>query len=260
MNKFLEYSIEYASQRSYLDDLFHVYPSVPGGLRKIDKKAWEAAELAFDGTDNLALVEAFLKFEKFPFNDPYIAFIRKVKDALKNNPATVARLAGRIRQLGKKKLHELCSTPKEANRKLGPAFREWVATGVLGLFPVSEDEFLSNEDNAILAGTDRELAKFAHDHLRYRRKKGLDFVARFRRRYVIGEAKFLTADGGHQTTQFLDALETLREPDVNAVKIAILDGVVYAKGSSKMHKSVVDDFADANIMSALVLRDFLYSL
>lgn len=260
MNKYLQYSLEYATQRSYLDDLFRVYPSLPSGLRDIDATAWARAEAALSSSNDAKLVEAFLSFEKFPFNDPYIAFIRAVPGTLKRNPRTARRLASRLRTLGAAKLFELCSSPKEANRKLGPAFREWLDKGELGLVPVSPEDFLANEDDAILSGTDQELAQFAHDHLRYRRNKGLDFVARFRRRYVIGEAKFLTASGGHQNTQFLDALETLREPDVNAVKIAILDGVVYAPGAGKMFKTVTGEFADANIMSALVLREFLYAL
>lgn len=36
MNKWIEYSIEYANQRSYLDDLFRVYPTIPEGIRSID--------------------------------------------------------------------------------------------------------------------------------------------------------------------------------------------------------------------------------
>jgi NAD(P)H-flavin reductase len=32
MNNWTELSIEYANQRSYLDDLFHVYPTIPDGV------------------------------------------------------------------------------------------------------------------------------------------------------------------------------------------------------------------------------------
>jgi len=37
MNYWTKLSIEYASQRSYLDDLFRVYPTIPEGIREIDK-------------------------------------------------------------------------------------------------------------------------------------------------------------------------------------------------------------------------------
>ncbi|WQR97940.1 hypothetical protein KVC81_00355 [Helicobacter pylori] len=35
MNYWTKLSIEYANQRSYLDDLFQVYPTIPEGLREI---------------------------------------------------------------------------------------------------------------------------------------------------------------------------------------------------------------------------------
>lgn len=38
MNTWTNLSIEYANQRSYLDDLFHVYPTIPEGIREIDRK------------------------------------------------------------------------------------------------------------------------------------------------------------------------------------------------------------------------------
>lgn len=41
MNWFMEQSIEYAQQKSYLDDLFKVYPTIPNGIREIDKTVWE---------------------------------------------------------------------------------------------------------------------------------------------------------------------------------------------------------------------------
>jgi len=47
---------------------------------------------------------------------------------------------------------------------------------------------------------------------------------------------------------------------VKAIKIAILDGVLYIKGKNKMHKSTTELYKDYNIMSALVLREFLYQL
>ncbi len=40
MNKWIKYSILYANQRSYLDDLFRVYPTIPEGIRDIDEEKW----------------------------------------------------------------------------------------------------------------------------------------------------------------------------------------------------------------------------
>jgi len=101
---------------------------------------------------------------------------------------------------------------------------------------------------------------FAKEELGYKHNKGLDFVARFNGKYVIGEAKFLTDFGGHQNAQFNDAISTIKTKNVKAIKIAILDGVLYIKGKNKMYKAITETYKDYNIMSALVLRDFLYQI
>ncbi len=77
---------------------------------------------------------------------------------------------------------------------------------------------------------------------------------------MIGEAKFLTDFGGHQNAQFADAMSTLTDESSSAVKIAILDGVLYIPGNNKMFKDVTTTYSHLNIMSGLVLREFLYQL
>jgi hypothetical protein len=99
--------------------------------------------------------------------------------------------------------------------------------------------------------------------LGYSRNKGLDFVARFNGKYVIGEAKFVSSEGGNQNKSFDDADQTLIAEMVgnaNAVKIAILDGVIYIKSKKKMYTAITSTHSELNVMSALVLRDFLYQL
>lgn len=44
MNRFTKLSIEYANQRSYLDDLFQVYPTIPEGIREIDQEINECED------------------------------------------------------------------------------------------------------------------------------------------------------------------------------------------------------------------------
>jgi hypothetical protein len=66
--------------------------------------------------------------------------------------------------------------------------------------------------------------------------------------------------GGHQNAQFNDAIATIKTPDLKAVPIAILDGVLYIRNKSKMYMNITTRYADDNIMSALVLREFLYQL
>jgi len=104
-----------------------------------------------------------------------------------------------------------------------------------------------------------EMMRFAREYLGYNYEKGLDFAGRFNNKYVIGEAKFLTDFGGHQNAQSNDAISTLKT-DVNAVSVAILDGVLYIKGRNKMYRMITEELQEYNIMSALLLRNFLYQL
>jgi hypothetical protein len=61
MNYFTQLSIDYANQRSYLDDLFHVYPTIPEGIREIDGGKWEKVANAFEKQDNELLITELLK-------------------------------------------------------------------------------------------------------------------------------------------------------------------------------------------------------
>ena len=260
MNRFLQQSILYASQRSYLDDLFRVYPTIPDGIRDIDKTIWNNIETAFSAQDNIALVKNLLKLNLFPIKDSYVAYLKRNKSSIEKNPQTINRLAGRLYELGIDKIFEKCSEPKETNRQIGPLFKRWINSGILGIKPIPINDFLSTKENAILSGSDNVMKDFASSQLNYHHNKGLDFVARFNGKYVIGEAKLLSDFGGHQNAQFNDAISTIKTPNVHAVKIAILDGVLYIKGNNKLYKAITTLYNEENIMSALVLREFLYQL
>ena len=260
MNKWTKLSIEYANQRSYLDDLFQVYPTIPEGLRVIDKNVWAEVEKSFKKKDNDLLLRQLLKFDLFPIKDSYIAYLKRDGSAIDRNPRTINRICGRLYEMGLDKIFERCSEPKETNRQIGPMFRDWLKRKSLGIEPVTLDEFLSNDKDAILDAGDNAMMNFAKEHLGYNHKKGLDFVGRFNRQFVIGEAKFLTDFGGHQNAQFNDAISTIQAKGVKAFKIAILDGVLFIEGKNKMYKSITETYKDCNIMSALVLREFLYQI
>ncbi|EJB50183.1 type II restriction enzyme [Helicobacter pylori Hp H-16] len=85
-------------------------------------------------------------------------------------------------------------------------------------------------------------------------------MARFNKKYIIGEAKFLTDFGGHQNAQFNDAISTIKAPNIKAIKVAILDGVLYIESNNKMRKLLDTTYRNYHIMSALVLREFLYQI
>ena len=260
MNPWLEMSIVYANQRSYLDDLFQVYPTIPDGIRQIDRHIWSEVEKAFTKRDNIALIRSLLKLDLFPIKDSYIAYLKRDPSAIERNPRTVNRICGRLYEMGLQKIYDKCSLPKETNRQIGPMFKNWVRKKSLGIEPVPLEKFVANDSDAILDASDAEMKKFAREHLNYHRNKGLDLIARFNRKYVIGEAKFLTDFGGHQNAQFQDAINLLMDKSVRAIKVAVLDGVLYIPGKSKMYQSITKTYKNYNIMSALVLRNFLYQL
>jgi len=260
MNYWTKLSIDYAGQKSYLDDLFQVYPTIPEGIREVDNGLWKKVEDSFVKKNNDELIKNLLNLDLFPIKDSYVAYLKRDNSAINRNPETINRLCGRIYEMGLDNVFSKCSEPKETNRQIGPLFRRWLNKKALGVQPLKLDDFLKFKGNAILDGGDAEMMSFAKEHLNYKRNKGLDFVGRFNGKYVIGEAKFLTDFGGHQNAQFNDAITTIKARNVKAEIIAILDGVIYIKGKNKMYKEVTTKLKNYNIMSALVLREFLYQL
>lgn len=185
-------SIDFAAQRNYLDELFSVYPTIPEGIREINEHLWSQVERAFNNKNNFELLKVLLRFDLFPIKDSYIAYLKRDKSALERNPNTVDRLCGRLYEMGLDAIFARCSEPKETNRQIGPLFRRWLNKGSLGIMPVSVEKFSATDKNAILDAGDAVMMNFARENLNYTHDKGLDFVARFNKKYVIGEAKFLT--------------------------------------------------------------------
>ena len=184
MNYWTKLSIEYAEQKSYLDDLFHVYPTIPEGIREIDSNIWKNIEIAFKNKNNTKLVKESLKMDLFPIKDSYIAYLKRDKTSIERNPKTINRIAGRLYDMGLNNIYEKCSEPKETNRQIGPMFKRWLQKKSLGIMPIPLKEFISTTKDAILDGTDSEMMNFAKNELNYNRNKGLDLVAKFNGKYV----------------------------------------------------------------------------
>jgi hypothetical protein len=260
MGNLTDFSIEFASQRNYLDELFKVYPTIPDGIRDIDAQKWHHVEERFNAHDNIGLITHLLYMDIFPIKDSYVAYLKRDLTAIERNPNTINRLCGRLYEMGLDEIFDKCSAPKETNRQIGPLFKKWLTKGGLGIKPVNIQTFEHGKDNAVLDASDAEMKHWCARNLNYTRDKGLDFVGRFNGKYVIGEAKFLTDFGGHQNAQFADAISTITTESVKAEKIAILDGVLYIKGNNKMYRDITTTYKEYNIFSALLLREYLYSL
>ncbi len=89
MNKWTRLSIEYANQRSYLDDLFQVYPTIPDGIREINEDIWTEVEKSFKKKDNNLLIRNLLQLNLFPIKDSYIAYLKRDNSAIDRNPRTI---------------------------------------------------------------------------------------------------------------------------------------------------------------------------
>jgi len=238
MNYWTELSIEYANQKSYLDDLFQVYPTIPEGIREIKQENWNKIEQAFNSQNNDELIKELLLTKNFPIKDSYIPFLRKNKNSVDLNPKTINRLCGRLYEIGLEKIYKECTKPPETNTQIGPHFKRWLNKKSLGIQPVDLETFTNSNKDAILNGSDKELMDFASENLNYKHSKGLDFVARFNKKYVIGEAKFLTDFGGHQNAQFNDAIATMQSKNVKAPILAILDVFYTSKAIIKCIKTL----------------------
>jgi hypothetical protein len=260
MNHWTQLSVDFANQRNYLDELFKVYPTIPEGIRDVDTLKWKEIENAFIKKDKANLLINLLSLPLFPIKDSYVAYLKRDPSSLLRNPNTVDRLCGRLYEIGLKGIFEKCSEPKETNRQIGPLFKRWLLKKTLGAELYGLSDFTNSKGNAVLIGSDAELMHFANKHLEYKGEKGLDFIARFNGKYVVGEAKFLTDFGGHQNAQFEDAKNLLKNRTVKAIKIAILDGVLYIKGNNKMFRYTTENSDEYNILSCLVLREFLYQI
>jgi len=256
MNEWVKKSIEIANAPGYLDNLHEVYPVIQEGEREIPEEIKKKLKKIYNKGDDVALIKELLKLPKFPIKDPYVAFLRKREVFIEYNPQTVKRIVNRIRSMGYDAMIESIEEPKEFNRQIGTLFKRWPPK--IGYPTLTIEDFETCDKIAFLQGSDVQLKDFANTVLGCDLDKGPDLLAKVGKRYVIGEAKFLTDYGGHQNAQFEDALRLLRGKKGKAIRIAVLDGVVWIKDSTKMYRTVCQ--LEEVALTALLLKDFLESL
>lgn len=234
--------------------------------RELSEKTINRLTDIFNDRNSKELLSLLLRQEIFPIKDSYVAYLKRDRSAIERNPNTVRRITSILYEMGLDEIIEKATVPKETNRQIGPLFKNWIESKTLGCQVTDEEYiFLNSKDNIIFNSNDYAMQNFAKKHLGYIRNKGLDFIAKFNNNYILGEAKFLTDFGGHQNAQFEDAISTMRyeiKKTGHKVKvISILDGVLYIPGRHKMYKKITEEFTrDDVIISAVLLRDYLYSL
>lgn len=265
MNLWTQKSINLATQSNYLDQLYRVYPMSVNLRCELSEQIQKDIRTHLANKDGKKLLEVLLKQEIFPIKDSYIAYLKRDKTAIERNPSTVSRLAGMLIEMGFDEILEKTAVPKETNRQIGPLFKNWINSGALGV-PITSnaDEFLNYHGNIVFNASGKVMEDFAKSHLGYQHNKGMDFIAKFNQTIIIGEAKFLTDFGGHQNAQFNDAIATMRAPllasQYSVKTIAILDGVLYIAGKNKMFSELAHFTDDEVVISAVLLRDYLFSV
>ena len=252
-------SFKLASSKGYLDRLHEVYPVPPPAPRHISREQYLTLKKLFESSDDVELVRYLLKnFEKFPINDPYVACLRRAENLIEKNPKTVQRIASQLRELGFQKVVEALQQPKETNRRMGSLFLRWLREKFpLPVVALSEKK---KPDLCVIQGPADEIVAFLNTSLGCRLTKAPDLIIKVRRKFVVGEAKFIADYGGHQYTQLQDALSLFSKVNRRrAIPIAVLDGVVWLKTNSKMYRMITALSRDI-ALSALLLHNFVNTL
>jgi hypothetical protein len=157
--------------------------------------------------------------------------------------------------------------PKTPSRQFGQMFRQWLSK--LGYPVLPYKEFLDYKKPAILKGADAALKEFAHKEIGYEGEKGLDLVLKVKNRFILGEAKFISASGGTQDKSFRETISFIKDRNQKFLRIAVIDGVVWLapsnRGAGNRKKlSLYDTITtlDKNqiMLSTLLLKKFILSL
>tara|TARA_B100000029_G_scaffold499903_1_gene570899 strand:- start:47 stop:883 length:837 start_codon:yes stop_codon:yes gene_type:complete len=269
MNKWLSKTLELAHTGNYYDRLHEIYPiaTEENIKRQVSDEKWLAVENSFDAKNNIELIKSIFKLTdtgKFPFKTSYIRYFYNAKisdpEFFNRNPKTVKIIANRLYKLGLEGIKNGVIAPKEHNQQSGALFKNFLEKNdfpIKKLFGLSE--FETNKNDAILIGSDEELKTYAKENCGYKLEKGLDVIIRISKKYYLGEAKWITDDGGNQSKSFLDALNSLVNgvDTANADIIMILDGTCYRKSKGKTYMDITTKYKEINIMSALFLKEFI---
>lgn len=256
MNNWTEKSFALAKEKGYLDRIFKIYPIEQSDSENIvEEDLKKEIKNLLDTHKPKELIKLLLTFKRFPFDEPYIGFLRHHKESLDKNPLTIKRIFERLQKINFQGIVDGINRPKSASRKMGNSFTSWLYKNFKVL---DEAQFVdSNTGIVVLHGGDRKLANFAKKYLKYDRKKGLDFVIKKDKTYIIGEAKFVSNVGGTQDKSVREVIGLIKYDTKNKfIIVGLIDGVPWVS-TSALSKSLHELKENQHIMSALYLKDFL---
>ncbi|MDI6767852.1 MAG: restriction endonuclease, partial [Bacteroidota bacterium] len=235
MNVWSKKTVELAKTKNYLDRLYKIYPNDPIE-RQIDEERLALIEKSFKNRDSSKLVNQLLDLDKFPFKDSYVSFLRSDRSAIGRNPMTVKRICDILYKMGFAEVREGIIEAKEPNTRRGPQFRNWLK---LQFSHVDLASFIESFQGIIfLEDSEKKILDFCNTKLGLGISKRPDFVAKSGKKYIVGEANFLSSLGGNQGRGFDDAVKVASKSAGNAYKVALVDGVVWIQPGSKEYKEI----------------------
>ena len=261
MNKWTKKSIEIGNNNYYLDKIYSNIFNFESSSRRALPKSWIKIEQYYNSKNSLLLFQELLKNKIFPFEDTAIGYFRihsKINnDWYNSNPIQRDRILSKIYSMDLNELKIALTRPKKGNQKIGPMFKDWVANNDFCIKKININDFSENIKDCILIGSDKQLKDFASEKLNYNHKKGLDFIARKNNKYIVGEQKLITDQGGNQDKSIADIERLLSTNLINCTKIGILDGVVYLKNNGNLYKTLTNSNKSQIMITALLLDSFL---
>ena len=254
----VEQSFALVSRGGYLDALGIVYPVSLAEIRSLTDSTKTVISNAMRETDDAKMLRRLLALTgvKFPFNDPFISFLRAAPDEIDTNHFTVSRICARLRSMGESEVIDAMEAPIDPNRRMGHAFSGWLQSK----YRFIDDRYTferSAESLVFYNAGGRQLRELANAKGCGLQKEP-DFVAKAKGRFIVGEAKWLGTEGGNQNRGLDDALNLAGRTPRDASTVAVLDGILWIRNSGQMAQRV-SNFA-GNAMSALLLDDFLKTL
>jgi len=248
-------SFALVSEGGYLDKLAGIYPAPKLIPQSLSVTQLSTLKAALDQTDDCQLLKVLLALPRFPFNDPYVSFLRQNPADIASNPQTAKRICNRLRQMGIDNVVKGLEEPKQFNRQMGALFNNWL----MKTYPHTSDTvtFQSSRSLIFLNVSGEKLRSFANQ-VGCGLQKRPDFLARAGNKYIVGEAKFIGTEGGNQNRGFDDAIKLASSSFKQAITVAVLDGIVWIPNSRQMSKRLANFGGYA--MSALLLDEFLQSI
>jgi hypothetical protein len=284
-------TLKLAEEGDYLDKLLEIYPAELPPNRPLRENIKKEIKNLYEAGKYEDLVNLLLDLDRpFPVEHPYAALLRYLgkgqrKKVMERNPQVVKALADLLASLGPNNIIKGIERPKDINRVLGNAFKNWVKNRFVRkpfrIVDYSPNLLRCNTDEeiCIFVGSDEEIGSFVRkylepmklelgeprlsEHFFYR-----DILINVRGVFILGEARFLSTPGGSQSRDLentLDFVKTMEEISALAKNrgieikgIALLDGIAWFDG--KYIETIKQRATgDKVVMSALFLEEYLLS-